>query len=204
MRGAQPLVAGGERTVIRGSRTQSGALRPGTLTRVFAYNGTVPGPTLELREGDSVVIHFRNELAEPSTIHWHGLSLPFVADGSPFHPVPPGGTHDYVFRVRPGTAGTYWYHPHPDHRTGHQVAMGLYGAVVVHADDDPLRALRERVLLLSDGRLTADGAIDLPDHESPITWIAYGAVRRSSAHSSRNVVSAWWKSSSGGASGRTT
>ena len=144
------------------------ALRPGTLTRVYAYNGTVPGPTLELREGDSVVVHFRNALPDPSTIHWHGLSLPFVADGSPFHPVAPGGSHDYVFRVRPGTAGTYWYHPHPDHSTGPQVAMGLYGAVVVRAPDDPLpRTLRERLLVLSDTRLTADGVIDLPDHDTP-------------------------------------
>lgn len=139
-------------------------LRPGTRTAVLAYEGRVPGPTLELREGDSVRVHFRNRLAEPSTIHWHGLHIPFDADGSPFHPVPPGGEHVYVFTVPRGTAGTYWYHPHPDHRTGHQVAMGLYGAIVVRAADDPLPAsLPERLLILSDNRFSADGAIDLPD-----------------------------------------
>lgn len=138
------------------------SLVPGRTTDVLAYNGQVPGPTLELREGDSVIVHFRNRLPEPSTIHWHGLHLPFVADGSPFHPVPPGGTHDYVFTVRRGAAGTYWYHPHPHHRTTHQVAMGLYGAIVVRAADDPLPAsLPERVLLLSDNRFRADGAIDI-------------------------------------------
>ena len=143
-------------------------LRPGAPTEVFAFNGQVPGPTLELREGDSVVVHFRNRLDEPSTIHWHGLHLPFVADGSPFHPVPPGGSHDYVFTIQPGTAGTYWYHPHPDHRTGVQVAKGLYGAIVVRAADDPLPAsLTERVLLLHDNRFRADGALDLPDMHSP-------------------------------------
>ena len=113
-------------------------LRAGDTTNVYAFNGQVPGPTLELREGDSVIVHFRNRLPEPSTIHWHGLHLPFVADGSPFHPVAPGGQHDYVFTIRPGTAGTYWYHPHPHHRTGYQVAMGLYGAIIVRAPEDPL------------------------------------------------------------------
>jgi FtsP/CotA-like multicopper oxidase with cupredoxin domain len=144
------------------------SLRPGDTTDVFAYNGQVPGPTLELREGDSVIVHFRNRLPEPSTIHWHGLLLPFVADGSPFHPVAPGGQHDYVFRIRRGTAGTYWYHPHPDHRTGFQVVKGLYGAIVVRALDDPLPAsLPEKLLVLSDNRFLADGSFDLPDPHSP-------------------------------------
>jgi FtsP/CotA-like multicopper oxidase with cupredoxin domain len=142
-------------------------LRPGTATDVYAYNGQVPGPTLELREGDSVVIHFRNALPEPSTIHWHGIHLPFAADGSPFHPVAPGAQHDYVFTVRPGTAGTYWYHPHPHHHTGPQVARGLYGAIVVRTADDPLPAtLAERVLVLSDNRFRPDGSLDVRDPNS--------------------------------------
>lgn len=143
-------------------------LLPGKPTEAYAYNGQVPGPTLELREGDSVIVHFRNALPEPSTIHWHGIHLPFVADGSPFHPVPPGGRHDYVFVLRPGAAGTYWYHPHPHHLTGAQVARGLYGAMIVRAADDPLpRSLPERLLVLSDNRFRPDGAVDLPDPDSP-------------------------------------
>jgi FtsP/CotA-like multicopper oxidase with cupredoxin domain len=175
---AVPLAAGSSRspTGAAGRRTVELTLtaaparlvlRPGDSTDVYAYNGRVPGPTIELREGDSVIVHFRNALPEPSTIHWHGLMLPFVADGSPFHPVPPGGRHDYVFTIRRGTAGTYWYHPHPDHRTGHQVAMGLYGAIIVRAADDPLPAsLPERLLILSDNRFRADGSIDLPEPHS--------------------------------------
>jgi len=143
-------------------------LLPGRPTEAYAYNGQVPGPTLELREGDSVIVHFHNQLPEPSTVHWHGIHLPFVADGSPFHPVAPGGRHDYVFTVGRGTAGTYWYHPHPDHRTGAQVARGLYGAMIVRAADDPLPAsLPERLLVLSDNRFRPDGSVDLPDPESP-------------------------------------
>ncbi|MDX1548517.1 MAG: multicopper oxidase family protein, partial [Rhodothermales bacterium] len=85
------------------------------------------------------------------------------ADGSPLHPVAPGEAYDYVFTIPAGSAGTYWYHPHPHHRTGYQVAMGLYGAVVVRAADDPLPAdLPEKLLILSDNRFLPDGAIDLP------------------------------------------
>ncbi len=144
------------------------SLIPDALTEVYTYNGRLPGPTLEVREGDRVIVHFRNELPEPTTIHWHGLHIPFVADGSPFHPVPPGKQLDYVFTIQPGTAGTYWYHPHPNHRTGYQIAKGLYGAIIVRAAGDPLPAsLSERLLILSDNRFLPDGSLDFPDLRSP-------------------------------------
>jgi FtsP/CotA-like multicopper oxidase with cupredoxin domain len=141
-------------------------LLPGVETEVWAYNGRVPGPVLEFREGDRVRVRFRNDLPETTTVHWHGMHLPFPSDGSPFHPVEPGGEYEYAFTVRPGSAGTYWYHPHPDHRTGHQVARGLYGAIVVRAADDPLPAMTERLLVLSDNRFQDDGSFDLPDPHS--------------------------------------
>jgi FtsP/CotA-like multicopper oxidase with cupredoxin domain len=143
------------------------SLLPGVETDVYAYNGRVPGPTLELTEGDRVVVRFRNELPEGTTVHWHGLHLPFDADGSPFHPIAPGDEYVYRFTVQPGTAGTYWYHPHPHHHTAWQVGKGLYGAVVVRARDDPLPAgLTERILILSDNRFLADGQLDFPDPDS--------------------------------------
>jgi bilirubin oxidase len=142
------------------------SLQPGVTSEVFAYNGHVPGPTLDVREGDHVIIHFRNDLPEPTTVHWHGIHLPFESDGSPFHPIKPGETHNYEFTVRPGTAGTYWYHPHPDHRTGFAIGKGLFGAIVVHAAEDPLPPMREHLLVLSDNRFLQDGAIDFPDPAS--------------------------------------
>ncbi len=143
------------------------ALRNGQITDVFAYNGSSPGPTLELREGDRVIIHFRNDLAEPTTVHWHGIHLPADQDGSPFHPVPAGGRRDFRWTVPRGSAGTYWYHPHLHHRTGHQVAKGLYGAIIVRAPDDPLpRAITERLLVLADQRFRPDGSIDLAEPRS--------------------------------------
>ncbi len=145
------------------------ALMPGgPATDVYAYNGSVPGPTLVVREGDRVIIHFHNALPEPTTIHWHGVHLPADADGSPLYPIAPGASHDYVFTIGAGTAGTYWYHPHPDGRAGYQITKGLYGAILVRDPHDPLPAtLPEKLLVLSDNRFHADGSLDLPDADSP-------------------------------------
>jgi bilirubin oxidase len=142
------------------------ALAPGKVTEAYAFNGSVPGPTLEVYEGDRVIVHFRNALPEATTIHWHGLHIPAVMDGSPLHPVPPGASYDYVFTIKPGTAGTYWYHPHPDVRSGYQIAKGLFGAVIVRARDDPLRGIPERLLILSDNRFRADGSVDFAEPQS--------------------------------------
>lgn len=142
-------------------------LMPGKPTEAWAYNGTVPGPTLELREGDLVTVHFTNNLNLPTTVHWHGLHLPAGSDGSPLHPVLPGKSRNYVFRIPLGSAGTYWYHPHPDMTTTEQVSRGLYGALIIRPAKDPLAGITERLLVLSDNRFLADGAVDLPHHTTP-------------------------------------
>ncbi len=139
----------------------------GSAANVYAYNGMVPGPTLEANEGDHVIIHFRNNLPEATTVHWHGLHIPADQDGSPLYPVQPGKAHDYIFTIPYGTAGTYWYHPHPHQHTGYQVAQGLYGAIVIRSSSDPLpKSLREKVLILSDNRFRGDGSIELSDELS--------------------------------------
>ena len=143
-------------------------LLPGKATEAWAYNGTVPGPTIELREGDYVTVHFTNNLAQPTTVHWHGLHLPAGSDGSPLHPVLPGKSRDYVFRIPLGSAGTYWYHPHPDMTTTEQVSRGLYGALIIRPAKDPLAGVTDRLLVLSDNRFLLDGAVDLPHHTTPV------------------------------------
>lgn len=144
------------------------SLVPGRSTAGYTYNGRVPGPMLEAYEGDKVIVHFINKLPEASTIHWHGLHIPNKSDGSPFYPVAPGGTYDYVFTLQKGSAGTYWYHPHPDHVTGGQIAKGLFGAFIIRSHDDPLPAsITEKVLILSDNRFRPDGSLDIPHPDSP-------------------------------------
>lgn len=156
-RSAEPGVVEVELTASR-ARLE---LAPGAESDAFVYNGRVPGPLLDVREGDRVRVRFRNELPEPTTVHWHGLHLPVDSDGSPFDPVDPGEERVYAFTVPYGTAGTYWYHPHPHHRTGYQVGKGLYGGIIVRAADDPLAHLPERLLILSDNRFADGGVIDI-------------------------------------------
>jgi FtsP/CotA-like multicopper oxidase with cupredoxin domain len=148
------------------------ALVPGGTSAAFAYNGSIPGPTLELHEGDHVVVHFHNRLRESTSIHWHGLHIPADMDGSPLNPVKAGGVYEYRFTIPMGTAGTYWYHPHPDFRTGHQIGMGLVGAIVVRPRIDPLPAeVTEKLIVLTDNRFLPDGAIDFPARTSPAGMI---------------------------------
>ena len=85
---------------------------PGRATRVWSFNGQVPGPTLEARVGDVLQVRLTNHLAEPTTIHWHGLRCPAPMDGTDMvqRPIAPGETFTYRFRLP--DAGTFWYHPH--------------------------------------------------------------------------------------------
>ena len=141
-------------------------MAPGIVTDGYAYNGMIPGPLLEVSEGDRVIVHLKNELDEETTVHWHGFHIPAQVDGSPFNPIPAGGSVDFEFEIPEGTAGTYWYHPHPDMVTGHQVAKGLYGGIIVRDPDDPLPAMTEKLLILSDNRFLEDGSVDLPERRS--------------------------------------
>jgi FtsP/CotA-like multicopper oxidase with cupredoxin domain len=122
----------------------------------WGYNGQVPGPTLEARVGDVLEVRFTNSLAEPTTIHWHGLRLPAAMDGTDMTqwPVQPGTTFTYRFRLP--DAGTFWYHPHSNEPV--QLERGLYGALVVRADNEPV-VDAERVLVLDDLRLDRKGRL---------------------------------------------
>jgi CopA family copper-resistance protein len=112
-------------------------------------NGTVPGPVIRLKEGHNVRLAVSNALQEESSIHWHGLLLPFQMDGVPgvsFPGIGAGETFfNYEFPVR--QSGTYWYHSH----SGMQEAMGMYGAIVIDpAGPDPVAYDREHVIMLAD------------------------------------------------------
>jgi CopA family copper-resistance protein len=120
----------------------------GTPRIATVVNGSLPAPLLRWREGDSVTIRVRNELAETTSIHWHGLVLPANMDGVPglsFHGIAPGETFTYRFRLR--QSGTYWYHSH----SAFQEQTGLYGALVIEPrEPEPFAYDREHVILLSD------------------------------------------------------
>ena len=111
-------------------------------------NGMVPAPLIRLREGQMARISVTNRLKEQTSLHWHGLLVPFQMDGVPglsFPGIDPGETFTYEFPVR--QTGTYWYHSH----SGMQEGMGLYGPLVIDpAGADPVAYDREHVLVLGD------------------------------------------------------
>ncbi|MBW6525249.1 copper resistance system multicopper oxidase [Sphingomonas sp. RHCKR7] len=114
----------------------------------IGINGTVPGPLIRLREGQRARIHVENALDEQTSVHWHGLLLPFQMDGVPgvsFPGIPARSSFTYDFPVI--QAGTYWYHSH----SGLQEQEGHYGPIVIDpAGSDPVRSDREHVVVLSD------------------------------------------------------
>jgi CopA family copper-resistance protein len=120
----------------------------GRESHAIGINGTVPGPLIRLRQGQTVRLSVINDLAEDSSIHWHGLLVPFQFDGVPgisFPGIKPKSTFVYEFPIV--QAGTYWYHSH----SGLQEQMGLYGPIVIDpAGEDPIQSDREHVIVLSD------------------------------------------------------
>ena len=128
-------------------------IAPGRTLTMMTYNGLFPGPLLQAKVGDRVIVHFENALDEPTTIHWHGLRIPDDMDGSPRiqNPVQPGDTFTYDFIVP--DAGTFWYHPHV--RTNEQLERGLYGPLIVHDEADP-EVGTERIIIVDDALLDGD------------------------------------------------
>ena len=120
----------------------------GRSAHAITINGTVPAPLIRLREGQKVRLSVTNQLKEDTSIHWHGLIVPFQMDGVPgisFPGIAPGETFHYEFPIR--QSGTYWYHSH----SGMQEAMGHYGPIVIDpVGVDPVQATREHVIVLSD------------------------------------------------------
>ncbi len=120
----------------------------GSPRMATAINGSIPAPTLRWREGDEITIRVTNRLRETTSIHWHGIILPYQMDGVPgisFPGIPPDETFTYRFKVE--QSGTYWYHSH----SGMQEQTGMYGAIVIDPrDGESIRADRDHVMLLSD------------------------------------------------------
>ena len=130
------IVGAGER-IVQGRRGHG-----------VAVNGSVPGPLIRLREGQNVELNVTNHLDEDTSIHWHGLLVPFQYDGVPgvsFPGIKPHETFRYVFPIR--QSGTYWYHSH----SGMQEQSGHYGPLIIDpAGPEPVAYDREYILLLSE------------------------------------------------------
>lgn len=143
--GTAPVLTGTEIALVIAESMVNFTGNPRMATTI---NGSIPAPTLRFREGDTVTIRVTNRLREDTSIHWHGIILPFEMDGVPgisFNGIPPGETFTYRFRLQ--QSGTYWYHSH----SGNQEQTGMYGAIIIEPHHgETIRADRDYVVLLSD------------------------------------------------------
>ncbi|MCF2515202.1 copper resistance system multicopper oxidase [Sphingomonas sp. G124] len=133
---------------IRMIVANSGFTVDGRLGHAVTINGTIPAPLLRLKQGQNVRITVENRLAEDTSIHWHGLLVPFQMDGVPgvsFPGIRPGQSFTSDFPIK--QSGTYWYHSH----SGLQEQLGHYGPIIIDpAGPDPVAYDREHVIVLSD------------------------------------------------------
>jgi FtsP/CotA-like multicopper oxidase with cupredoxin domain len=123
---------------------------PDVEVGAYTYNGQVPGPLIRVKPNDRVRIRVRNDLPEPTTVHWHGFVLPIEQDGVPElsqPPIPPGGEHVYEFKVE-NTPGTYFYHTH--FSADRQQPLGLYGALIIDDPAAPPRVSSEYIIMLGE------------------------------------------------------
>ncbi len=140
----------------------------GRQALLYSYNAQVPGPLIEARAGDTVRLRLRNELPEPTNLHYHGLHVPPTgnADNS-FLEIPSGEALTYEFSLPAGhPAGAFWYHPHMHGTVARQVSRGLAGVLVVRGELDAIPEVRdtpEHFLVLQDFDLYANGLVREPN-----------------------------------------
>jgi len=134
----------------------------GKTVRAWTYNGSLPGPLVRTRVGDRLIVHFTNQLDQPTTVHWHGVRVPIDMDGVPDISQPEvrkGESFTYDFVVH--DAGLYWYHPHV--MSAAQVGFGLYGALLVEDPADGVSVDDQLTLVLSDIGFDARGVLEPAD-----------------------------------------
>ena len=135
---------------------------PGKRVHAWTYNGGLPGPLIRGKVGDRLIVHFKNELDQETTVHWHGVRVPIEMDGVPEISQPPvkkGETFDYDFVLR--DAALYWYHPHV--MSAAQVGFGLYGALLVDDPADNIGVADQVTLVLSDIGFNHKGELEPAD-----------------------------------------
>ena len=144
-----------------------------TTVRMLGYSGSIPGPTLKVRQGSEIVVHVTNEGDLDTTVHWHGLRLENRYDGVPHEtqaPIPVGG--EFTYRIQFPDPGLYWYHPHI--REDYTQEMGLYGNILVIPSEPDYWPPADRDLVLTlDDILIEDGKV-APFSPSETTYAAMG------------------------------
>lgn len=137
----------------------------GKTATTWGYNGTLLGPALKLRKGQRITVDIHNQLAEETTLHWHGLEVPGEVDGGPQGGIAAGGKRSVTFTPEQ-RAATCWFHPHQHGKTGRQVAMGLAGLVLIEDEDIGKLLLPKQwgiddvPVIIQDKQFSPDGQIN--------------------------------------------
>ena len=137
----------------------------GKTATTWGYNGTLLGPALKLRKGQRITVDIHNQLAEETTLHWHGLEVPGEVDGGPQGVIAAGGKRSVPFTPEQ-RAATCWFHPHQHGKTGRQVAMGLAGLVLMEDEDIGKLLLPKQwgiddvPVIIQDKQFSPDGQIN--------------------------------------------
>ena len=141
---------------LRASEFESGILPP-YRARLWGYNRQIPGPVIRIGLGDSLEVTLTNDLAQPTSIHWHGIRVPNSMDGVPgITQQAVAAGQKFIYRFTPKDPGTFWFHPHI--RSAEQVEKGLQGVLIVEDPEEPPYS-RELVWILDDWLLQPDGTI---------------------------------------------
>lgn len=139
-------------------------IAPGKNVPAWGFNQQVPGPVIKARKGDTLVVKLKNNLSEPTMIHWHGIRLPAAMDGTGVVQKPVEPREEFEYRFQLDDAGTFWYHSH--HNETVQMERGMYGAIVVEDETDPV-VDAEKLFMIDDMKLTADFEFTQPSWALP-------------------------------------
>jgi FtsP/CotA-like multicopper oxidase with cupredoxin domain len=151
----------------------------GVMAKAMTFNGAIPGPEIRVTAGDLVIVHFENRLQEVTGIHWHGIELSAVSDGTPLtqNGVEPGSSYLYRFEVpRPGV---FWYHPH-GHGATNQVFKGMYGSLIASDPAEPAVVAAgalpgpeaTETMMLADTTVCKEpGKNDTRTHDPSLPWL---------------------------------
>ncbi|MFD5215367.1 multicopper oxidase family protein [Microbacterium sp. NPDC058345] len=145
----------------------------GVTTTTWGYNGDYLGPTLRAKRGERVAVDVTNDLAETTTVHWHGMHLPAAMDGGPHQPIEAGGSWRPQWRIDQ-PAATLWYHPHPHGETEEHVIRGLAGMFILDDETSGSLGLPTRYgvddipVIVQDKRLRSDGQFELDSQGNEI------------------------------------
>lgn len=174
------------------------SLFAGKPVATWGYNGNLLGPALKLQTGKPVTVEIRNQLPQATTVHWHGLEVPGEVDGGPQGVIAPGAARTVTF-TPDQRAATCWFHPHQHGVTGHQVAMGLAGLVLVE-DTEILQLMLPKQwgiddvpLIIQDKKFTADGRVDyqLDVMSAAVGWFGDTLLCNGAVYPQHNAPKGW-------------